>query len=249
MRTLKLTVAYEGTNFAGWQWQAGEPTVQGALEAALHTVTGTEVRAIASGRTDAGVHALGQVVSLRCETRLDNPTLRKALNANLPPEVVVLDVQTAPDDFHAIRDAKRKRYRYVLHDGPVRPVHERRYCWHRPPRLDDEAMRQGAAILVGRHDFKSFQTSGAERKTSVRTVFEFSVRRDPSAHGDFIVCEVEADGFLYNMVRAMVGTLVEVGTHRREPAWVAEVLAACDRTKAGPNAPPQGLFLVRVHYD
>lgn len=253
MRTLKLTLAYDGTAYAGWQVQPDCCTVQGTLEAAIEKVTGQRVRLLASGRTDAGVHALGQVVGFQTQSGLPVEVLKRALCAELPPDVAVLDVAEVPEGFHPIRDAVRKRYRYLIHDGPVRDVFRRQYGWHYGRgRLDAEAMGRAAEALVGTHDFRSFQSSGAERESSVRTVFEIGVRRGRGEGGgeghDWITLEVEADGFLYNMVRAIVGTLVEVGRGARPESWPAEVLKAADRSAAGPTAPPQGLFLVRVDY-
>ena len=263
MRTLKLIVAYDGTGYAGWQVQRGRPTLQGMLEAALESTIGQPVRVLASGRTDAGVHALGQVVGLQASTELPTEELRRALNAHLPPDMAVLEVVEAPEAFHPTRQAVRKRYRYVIHDGPVREVFGRHFCWHYARgRLDAAAMHRAAAALQGRHDFSSFETRGAERQSSIRTVFAIEVRRSragqggvefPPEHGkvsgDCIIIEVEANGFLYNMVRAIVGTLVEVGRGARAESWPAEVLRAADRRAAGPTAPPQGLFLVHVKYE
>jgi len=249
MRSIKLTLAYDGTAYSGWQVQPGETTVQEVLERAIEKVTGQQVRAIASGRTDAGVHALGQVVGFRTETHLSTDVLRRALNAELPHDVAVLEAADADEGFHPIRDAVRKRYRYVIHDGPVRDVFRRRYCWQYNRRLDAAAMARAARALLGRHDSSSFETSGAERKDSIRTIHEIQVERGRGEERNLVTIEVEADGFLYNMVRAIVGTLVEVGRGAEEEAWVAQVLAAADRRAAGPTAPPQGLFLVRVQYE
>jgi len=273
VRTLKLTIAYDGTAYAGWQFQPDRPTVQQTLEAALEKVTGETIRVLASGRTDAGVHALGQVVGLRTASALAPDVLRRALNANLPDDIAVLDAAEAPEDFHPTRHVRRKRYRYVIHDGAVRDVFGRHYVWqYTNGRLDAEAMHRSAAALRGTHDFRSFETAGAPRATSVRTIFDISVRRGRAGQGragdcpdfcaakmglspseaqpsdDFITVEVEADGFLYNMVRAVVGTLVQVGCGRQPESWPGEVLQAMDRRAAGPTAPPQGLFLVRVEY-
>lgn len=248
MRTLRLTLAYDGTAYAGWQVQAGKPTVQEVFEAALAKVTGEKIRVVASGRTDAGAHALGQVVSFATSSRLPADVIQRALNAVLPPDIGVVEAVEAPEQFHALRDALRKRYRYVIHDGPGRDVFQRCYAWHCYRRLDVEAMDRAAQCLRGTHDFRSFQTSGAERRTSVRTIHEIWVRRGAGADRDLVVTEVEANGFLYNMVRAIVGTLVEVGRGARDEGWVGEVLAAADRRVAGPTAPPHGLFLLRVYY-
>lgn len=269
MRTLKLTIAYDGTAYAGWQLQPGKPTVQGLLERALKKITGHRAPTLASGRTDAGVHALGQVVGVRTDCALPPETLLKALNAHLPRDIAVLEAVDAPDGFHPIRDVLRKRYRYVIHDGSVRDVFCRRTAWHDARgRLDVEAMRRSAAPLIGRHDFRSFQSSGAPRKTTVRTVFELSIDRGRAGQGGgpslsdrcdhaaalsafsdaFILIDIAADGFLYNMVRAIVGTLTQVGRGRKPESWPGEALEAVDRRRAGPTAPPQGLFLVQVDY-
>jgi tRNA pseudouridine38-40 synthase len=249
VRTFKLTLAYDGTAYGGWQVQPNARTIQEELEAALHTIVGLPVPTIASGRTDAGVHALGQVVSFACETRLDGDTFRKALNAHLPRDIVALDLREVATSFHAIRDALRKRYRYVIQDGPTRDVFCRTYAWQFPHRLDAVAMRLAAQTLLGTHDFASFETSGSARATSVRTILDVQVERRSTVPLDRIEIDIEADGFLYNMVRNLVGTLVEVGRGKQPPGWVAEVLAAKDRKLAGMAAPPQGLFLVRVEYE
>jgi tRNA pseudouridine38-40 synthase len=267
MRTIKLTLAYDGTDFAGWQRQRGHRTVQETLEAVIEKITGTHVSILASGRTDAGVHALGQVASFETSSRLSAEVLRRALNAELPECVAVLEAIEVPAGFHATHHVVRKCYRYVIHDGPIRDVFRRRYCWHfTRGRLDAEAMRRAAAPLVGKHDFSSFQTAGAARKTSVRTVFDLRVQRgrgegekdeggrmkDEGREGrgeeNFLTVEIKADGFLYNMVRAIVGTLVEVGRGARPETWPGEVLRAADRRLAGPTAPPQGLFLLWAEY-
>jgi tRNA pseudouridine38-40 synthase len=269
MRTFKLTLAYDGTNYSGWQSQPGRVTVQDALERALAKITCETIRVVASGRTDAGVHALAQVVSFRSDCPLEPAVLHKALNAELPHDVAVLEAALAPADFHAIASARRKRYRYVICDGPLRDVFARHYSWHIYGRLDEAAMHRSAQALAGTHDFSSFETSGSERETSVRTVFEINVARGQGGAaglppiapgqaagavppqqgaGDLVVVEVEADGFLYNMVRAIVGTLVEVGHAKRDESWPAEVLEDRDRRAAGRTAPPQGLFLVHVEY-
>jgi tRNA pseudouridine38-40 synthase len=246
--TFKLTLAYDGTEFAGWQRQPERRTVQGELEVAIERITQRHSKCIASGRTDAGVHALGQVVSFTSETQLPPAVLTKALNAELPEDMLVFEVTEVSVGFHALRDALRKRYRYVIEDGRNRDLFDRKYVWHVYQRLDVEAMKLAALPLVGTHDFASFETSGSPRLTTVRTVLDLVVERRAGELTDRIVIEVEADGFLYNMVRNIVGTLVAVGKGKEPPTWPAAVLALRDRTKAGMTAPPQGLFLVGVEY-
>ena len=248
MRFFRLTLSYDGTAYAGWQVQASGRTIQAELEAALLQVTGERIRAVASGRTDAGVHALGQVVSFSSDTRLTADVLRKALDANLPRDIVVLEVREAPAGFHAIRDALRKRYRYIVQDGPIRDVFGRAHAWYFAQPLDVEAMRTAAQALLGQHDFSSFEAAGSPRVSSVRTIYNLTVERRAGDSWERVIFEVEADGFLYNMVRNLVGSLVVVGRGRQEPAWIARVLAAQDRKVAGMTAPPQGLFLVNVDY-
>jgi tRNA pseudouridine38-40 synthase len=249
MRTFKLLVSYDGTNYFGWQAQSGQRSVQETIEAAIARVTGQSVRILASGRTDSGVHALGQVVSVRLETRLTPEVLCRALNAVLPGDIAVLEASETHDGFHPTHKALRKRYRYLIHDGPVRDVFRRHYCWHfNQGRLDADTMHRSAIPLIGPHDFSSFETSGSQSKNSVRTIFDLSIQRGRGDDQDWITIEVEADGFLYNMVRAIVGTLVEVGRGVKPETWPADVLRAADRRLAGPTAPPQGLFLVKVDY-
>lgn len=249
MRTLKLTLAYDGTKYAGWQVQPGQRTLQETLESGLAKITGETIRVTASGRTDAGVHALGQVVSFDTETMLAPDVFQRALNAELPDDMAVLAASEASPGFHAIRDAVRKRYRYVIHDGPVPDVFRRRYAWHYRQRLDAAAMHWSAQSLLGTHDFRSFESAWPQRMSSVRTIFEIFVVRGFAGDDNLLSLEVEADGFLYNMVRAIVGTLVEVGRGSRPDTWPAEVLAAEDRRVAGMTAPAHGLFLVCVDYN
>jgi len=248
MSHYKLTLAYDGTAYHGWQVQPEQRTIQGTIEAAILRLTGRTVRVTASGRTDAGVHALGQVASFAAECRLAAAELGPALNAVLPEDIAVLDVCEVPSGFHPIRDAVRKCYRYLIHNGPVRDVFARRYAWHVAQPLDLTAMQRAALPLLGTHDFSSFETSGAPRESSVRTVSRLDLKRD-AAETTRIVLEIEADGFLYNMVRAIVGTLVEVGRGAEPEDWPARVLTAQDRSAAGPTAPSQGLFLVYVEYE
>jgi tRNA pseudouridine38-40 synthase len=248
-RFLRMTIAYDGNDFAGWQRQPGKRTVQGEFEATLERVLGKYTLATASGRTDAGVHAMGQVVGIETENPIEEAILLKALNAELPADIHVFDVSPAPIDFDPIRDAVRKRYRYLITDGRTPDIFTRKYEWHIWRPLDVEAMRKSSQSLVGKHDFAAYQTKGSSRLTTVRTVFELSVERIACDRIDKIAIEVEADGFLYNMVRNIVGTLVQVGRGNQSIAWPAEVLASLDRKEAGMVAPAQGLYLMWVRYE
>ena len=249
VRTLKLTLAYDGTDFAGWQFQTGQRTLQDTLEQTLAKITGQFSRATASGRTDAGVHAIAQIVSFETESTMPVEVLWRALNAELPYDMSAAKIEEAPAGFNAQREARRKRYRYLMCDYRVRDVFRRRYAWQLFNRLDVPAMQRAAAVLVGTHDFISFQSSGSERETTERTVYDLTIHRHEPPNDHVVQLEIEASGYLYNMVRNIVGTLVEVGQGRQVDTWVREVVAARDRRRAGPTAPAQGLTLVSVTYD
>jgi tRNA pseudouridine38-40 synthase len=244
MRNLKLTLSYDGTDFHGWQHQPGQRTVQQTLEEAIGVLTGEKVRCNASGRTDTGVHAVGQVANFYSTTQHSTEVLLRAINAHLPPDIVIRSVEDVPQAFDANHDAVSKLYRYVMHLGRVPDLFLRRYAWHVPYRLDADAMKQGLECLRGRHDFHSFETEWPNRMSSVRTITRLTLSRV----GELLWLDVEADGFLYNMVRSIVGTLVNVGRGYWPWTQVKEILEACDRKAAGPTAPPQGLFLMRVAY-
>ena len=250
MPTFRLRLEYDGTDFAGWQTQAaGVRTVQGTLEAALARIAGEPVGVVGAGRTDAGVHAEGQVASLRLETRLDAAALGRALNAILPPDLAVREAAEAAPDFHALRDARAKRYRYQVWNGRVRsPLRARRFHWTPLP-LDLGAMRVAAAACVGRHDFACFETRSSEHPdpghSTVRRLDAVAVH---GVAGGEIAITVDGEGFLRHMVRSLAGTLLEAGAGRRDPAGMPALLAGRDRRQAGPTAPAAGLVLVRVDY-
>lgn len=250
LKYYKLTVAYDGTDYAGWQIQLGQPTVQGMLERALAKLLKERVPVTGSGRTDSGVHALGQVASLSTAAwQAPADKLAAAMNSKLPADIRVLESAEAPYDFHAVRDAKRKRYRYQMQLGGVRDPFEHRYRWYFAAPVDIGPMQEAAQYLVGRHDFATFQAAGSNRKTTVRTVYDCVVSEDRGRGGcRGLAVEIEANGFLYNMVRNIVGSLVEVGRGAQSPRWIESIRDAADRTIAGPTAPPQGLFLMKVDY-
>lgn len=245
MRNLKITLSYDGTDFCGWQTQPEKRTVQETLERAIARLTGEErIRVNASGRTDSGVHAVGQVANFYSTTNIPAARLVAAINAHLPDDIVVRDAADVPEAFDANRDAVRKLYRYVIHDGPVPSPFLRRYCCQSRQVLDAQAMARAALPLKGRHDFRCFETEWPNRASSVRTITHLAVNRV----GAHVWLDVEADGFLYNMVRAIAGTLMNVGRGYWPETRVAEILHQ-DRTQAGPTAPAQGLFLMRVTYE
>ncbi len=248
MRFLKLTIAYDGTGYVGWQVQSNGVSIQQVLESAWKSVTGESRRITASGRTDSGVHALGQVCSIETGSDLPSSRVARALNAHLPPDIRVLSATDAAGNFHAIRDAIGKTYRYCLQHGPGADLFRRNYCWQLHATLDAGLMREGAKFLIGMHDFRSLESAGADRTDAVRTIRALSVNESGSHQGRNIDVEITADGFLYNMVRNIVGTLVVVGRGKRSPTWIQEVLETRDRRAAGPTAPPHGLFLVSVDY-
>ncbi len=248
MQSFRITLAYDGTDYSGWQYQPGRATIQGVLEEALTRTTQDSSRVIASGRTDAGVHAMRQVASFRCRTRMTADALCRALNANTPDDIHIWTVAPVPPSFHPIRDAVSKHYQYRIHLGAQRDLFARRYTWHIPRQLALPAMRSAAAHLAGTHDFRSFESSGAPRKSSVRTIHELAIQHADQQGVESLTIAVAADGFLYKMVRNIVGTLVQVGLGKRAADSMVGILASCDRRAAGPTAPPHGLILWNVKY-
>jgi tRNA pseudouridine38-40 synthase len=243
-RNLKLTLAYDGTRFVGWQKQASGDSIQGLLEDALSRLEGAPVTAHGAGRTDAGVHAEGQVASARVTFAHDGVTVLRALNAMLPPDVRIVAVEDAASDFHARFSARQKSYRYQLATAAVMSPFVRAYAWHVPEPLDLAAMREAAAALVGTHDFAAFQSAGSDVATTERTL----ARSEFVDRSGLLAYEVSGDGFLRHMVRAMVGTLVEIGRGWRPSSDVAVLLAGRSRSSAGATAPAHGLTLVKVEY-
>ncbi len=244
-RNFKLTIEYDGTTYFGWQRQVDPNTVQGTIERAVETLTGQPAILTGSGRTDAGVHAMGQVANVHVDTRLSPTVIRRALNALLPRDIAVLSCEEVPADFHARFDAIGKHYRYRIVNRPVAPAVGRQYAWHIPRTLNMQRMTAALAHLTGVHDFKAFEGAGSPRAHTVRNVRHATF--DP-APPDEVHFSIEADGFLRHMVRNIVGTLVDVGLERLSPDDVAHIRASGDRRRAGATAPAQGLFLVAVHY-
>jgi tRNA pseudouridine38-40 synthase len=243
--TFKLTVAYDGTGYVGWQRQASGASVQQAIEEALAELAGGPVAVAGAGRTDAGVHALAQVASCAIDRPVDAATIVRAGNARLPAGIRLLAAEEAPPTFHARFAARNKTYQYRLWNADVLDPFERAFTWHVPGALDLAAMSRAARALEGRHDFAAFQAAGGTAHSTEREVIRSEVSRGAGALVTYDVC---GNGFLRHMVRAIVGSLVEIGRGKRDAPWLSDVLAARDRTRAGPTAPAQGLFLVRVEY-
>lgn len=259
MRNLKLILAYDGADFSGWQVQPDAATVQGTLASAIGRITGEKVLPQGSGRTDAGVHALAQVVTFVTESSVPTENLMKALNDILPASVRVIEAGEAPAGFHARHSARAKTYRYRIYRGAVCAPFLARYVWHYPYRLDEEAMGRAAKLVIGEHDFTSFAavdpeksanyrghtgTQGIAEKSNVREVLASSWQRD----GDELVYTVRGSGFLHHMVRNLVGTLILVGKGTLQIDDMTRIIAARNRSAAGATAPAGGLYLVNVEY-
>ena len=244
MRRFKLILEYEGTMYHGWQVQPGLPTIQGVLQEILFRIAGAPVQVTGAGRTDAGVHALGQVASFSADLRLDPPTLRRALNASLPRDIVVCQAEEAPLDFDARRSARCKAYRYTILRRDYPSAWMGRHTLYVSGPLDADAMAEAARAVVGTHDFSAFRAATCAAKSPVRSVMDASWR----VAGDLYQFEITANAFLQHMVRILVGTFLDVGRGKRAPTDVADVLASRNRRCAGKTAPPHGLCLVEVQY-
>lgn len=244
-RKIKLIIQYDGSGYSGWQTQPGYKTIQETLNEAVSILVGRKVTVHGASRTDAGVSALGQaglIELVNCPIPTEN--FPKAITDRLPPEIIVTDAVEVDKKFDLIGNVKSKLYRYTIFNGKHRPVLHINHCWHIPVELDVQAMNTAAKLLEGTKDFKSFASAKDNRENFVRTIFRCEVTSD----GDWIYIDIEGDGFLYNMVRNIVGTLVEVGLGRLNPEKITDILEAKDRTAAGPIAPPQGLCLMWIKY-
>jgi len=245
MRNLKMTLAYDGTLFHGWQVQPDQITVQGTVQSVLTEIDGPPVLVHGSGRTDAGVHALGQVVSFNLNNPIPAENLSRAMNHVLPDSIRVLHAAEAAPDFHARRSAVAKTYEYRIWRGEICAPFLSRYVYPHPYPLNEDSMKQAAPLFAGTHDFCSLGAAGGEEKqTTVRTIYSSQLQRD----GDCLVYRVRGTGFLYRMVRNIVGTLLDVGRGNLKPEDVGQILKSKQRSEAGPTAPPRGLFLVEVEY-
>ena len=248
MRNLKLTLAYDGTDFAGWQVQPEASTVQGTLSSAIGRITGEKVMPQGSGRTDAGVHALGQIATVQTECVIPAANFVVALNDILPASIRVLAAEEVLEDFHPRKSARAKTYRYRIYREAICPPFLARYVWHYPYPLDEGAMREAAPLVEGEHDFTSFAAAdperGRETVSNVRRIFSSQWQRQ----GSELIYEVRGSGFLHHMVRNLVGTFLLVGKGTLKAMDVTTILKAIDRSAAGATAPPGGLYLVNVEY-
>jgi tRNA pseudouridine38-40 synthase len=266
MRNIKLQIEYVGTNYCGWQRQSSRSsslsrcppkTIQATIEKTLRKILQEKVHLVASGRTDAGVHAFAQVANFKTQTKLSLGKLQLALNSSLPEDIKISRVEEVGLTFHSRFSAKGKIYRYVILNRPYPSVFLRNRAYFFPYPLDLELMRKEARCLVGRHNFKAFCSSGSSTKDTVRTIKRISIQRASFIPGlfscenykdSFVIIEVEADGFLYNMARNIVGTLIEIGRKRFPVGWLKKILTSGDRRLAGPTVAPGGLYLVKVNY-
>jgi tRNA pseudouridine38-40 synthase len=245
MRTIKLLIEYDGTHYLGWQVQAKGATIQGKIEEALSLLTREEVHLIGSGRTDAGVHAFEQVAHFRTQSSLNIRSIQKAMNSLLPRDILIKKAEEAEEDFHARRQSRSKVYEYRILNRELRSVFYHGYAWHIPRGLDLGEMEKAAEHLLGEHDFSAFRSVGTPTRTPVRRVIRVEWKKERDG---LIRFEIEANGFLKQMVRAIVGTLVEVGKGKLSSEDFRSVLLSRDRAKAGPTAPAHGLFLKKVKY-
>lgn len=245
LHNIALLLQYRGSAYHGWQRQQNAHTVQEVLEAAAAKVFGTACAVTGCGRTDAGVHALSYVCNFFADTKIPDDKIAYALNYSLPDDIRVLGASTVDSRFHARYSVVKKRYVYRILNTPHGDVFQRDLAWHVRSRLDIERMRRAAEPLLGEHDFSAFCASGAQTKDFVRTVYELDIVGQDNA----VTIDICGNGFLYNMVRIIAGTLVYAGTGRMEPEDVADVLASCDRRRAGITAPPHGLYMARAYYE
>ena len=244
MRTIKLNISYDGTDYKGWQLQKNGRTIQGEMEKAVERIFGTMRRVHGSSRTDSGVHAISQTAHFKTALNVPISKVAVALNAVLPSDISVLNAEEVPSDFHSRFDAKRKLYRYHILNSRQRDPFKERYSWRVPYNLDISLMKKEAAVLKGRHDFRSFQACDKRERSSVRKIYGIRIKKKQSS----IIIDVEGDGFLYNMVRNITGTIVEIGRGYLPPKSMHKILLKRDRSIAGPTAPAKGLFLIQVIY-
>ena len=245
MRNIKLTIEYDGKDYNGWQKQPNKLNIQGEIERAIEAITGEKVELYASGRTDAGVHALGQVANFKTESKIPIEKIAIAINSQVKNSIRIVRAEEVENDFHSRYYCKEKTYRYIINNSSYGSSIYRNLEYHMPVRLDVNKMKQAIKYFEGEHDFRGFKSSGTSSKSSVRTIYKTVLKED----GERIIIELTGNGFLYNMVRIIVGTLVDVGLGKILANDIPEIIESQDRTRAGKTLPPQGLYLVEVKYD
>ena len=246
MRNIKLTIEYDGKDFNGWQKQPNKLNIQGTIEQAIKSITGEDVELNASGRTDAGVHALGQVANFKTNSQIPIEKFAIAINSRLKKSIVIKKAEEVDERFHSRLNCKRKTYRYIINNSPYGTAIYRYLETHIPQKLNVEKMKKAVKYFIGEHDFKAFKASGTSSKSSIRTIYKAEVLKIPNNR---IYIELTGNGFLYNMVRIIAGTLVDVGTGKIKPEDIEKIIESKDRTNAGKTLPPQGLYLVCVNYN
>lgn len=244
MRNIKLTIEYDGSQFGGWQKQPNKLNIQGEIEKAIQTVTGKEVELIGSGRTDAGVHAFAQIANFKIDTDFPLEKMAIAFNSQLKKSIRIKKVEEVEEEFHSRYHCHKKTYGYIIENSEQGTAIYRNMTYHVPQLLDVEAMQKAASYLIGEHDFSSFKSSGTSSKSTVRTIYSAQVLKEQER----VVIQLTGNGFLYNMVRIISGTLVEIGKGEKKPEEMKKILEAKDRSLAGKTLPPQGLFLMNVEY-
>ncbi len=244
MRNIKLTIEYDGKDFNGWQKQPTKLNIQGEIERAIEQITGEKVDLIASGRTDAGVHSLGQIANFKTESKLPIEKFPVALNSKLKKSIRIQNAEEVEENFHSRYSCKQKTYRYIINNSKEGSAIYRNLEYHMPIKLDIKSMEKAIKYFEGEHDFKAFKASGTSSKNSVRKIYKAEIKKD----GDRILIELTGSGFLYNMVRIIAGTIVEVGLGKIKPEDIPNIIESKDRTKAGKTLPPYALYLVKVEY-
>ena len=244
MRNIKLTIEYDGKKFGGWQKQPNKLNIQGEIEKAIEEITGEKIDLNASGRTDAGVHSLGQVANFKTNSKIEIEKIPIAINSKLKQSIRIIKAEEVEENFHARYSCKGKKYRYIINNSKYGSALYRDLEYHMPIKLNVEAMQKGIKYFKGEHDFKGFKASGTSSKSSVRTIYNAKIIQE----GERIIIELEGNGFLYNMVRIISGTMVDVGLGKIKPEEIPEIIESKERSRAGKTLPPQGLYLVEVYY-
>ena len=244
MRNIKLIIEYDGSKFGGWQKQPTKLNIQGEIEQAIKEITGEEIELTASGRTDSGVHSLGQVANFKTNSNIETDKIPYAINSKLKKSIVIKSAEEVEENFHARYNCKGKKYRYIINNSSQGTAIYRGLECHIPQKLDVQKMKHGIKLFEGEHDFKGFRASGTSSKSSVRTIYKAEVKEE----GERIIIELTGNGFMYNMVRIISGTIVDVGLGKIKPEEIPEIIKSGDRNKAGKTLPAHGLYLVEVYY-